>query len=61
MDAVKNEIKTGKPTHGRFHTQKLNDILKALQRRVRAKDLNLFESLFVKALIKRIIKILFGK
>ena len=36
MDAVRNEIKTGLPTHGKFHTQKLKDYLNALKRRLRA-------------------------
>jgi len=56
MDAVRNEIKTGLPTNGKFHTQKLNDYLNALQRRLRAGDLNDYDTAVVNALIDDIKK-----
>ena len=61
MDAVRNEIKTGLPTNGKFHTQKLNDYLNALQRRLRAGDLNDYDKSVVNALIEDITNALNGK
>ena len=61
MDAVRNEIITGNPTNGKFHTQKLNDYLNALQRRLRAGDLNAYDTSVVNALIEDIIKALNGQ
>ncbi|GAB6087308.1 hypothetical protein [Alkaliphilus crotonatoxidans] len=61
MDAVRNEIKTGLPTHGKFHTQKLNDYLNALQRRLRAGDLNDYDKSVVNALIEDITNALKGQ
>jgi hypothetical protein len=61
MDAVRNEIKTGLPTHGKFHTQKLNDYLNALNRRLRAGDLNQHDTDIVNSLIADITKALSGK
>jgi len=61
MDAVRNEIKTGLPTNGKFHTQKLNDYLNALQRRLRAGDLNDYDKSVVNTLIEDITNALNGK
>ena len=61
MDAVRYEIKTGQPTHGKFHTKKLYDYLNALQRRLRAGDLNDNDEAIVEALIEDIYKALNGQ
>jgi len=61
MDAVRNEIRTGLPTNGKFHTQKLNDYLNALQRRLRAGDLNAHDTSVVNSLIDDINKALSGQ
>ncbi|OPX42857.1 hypothetical protein CLHUN_31810 [Ruminiclostridium hungatei] len=61
MDAVRNELKTGLPTNGKFHTQKLNDYSNALQRRLRAGDLNDYDKSVVNSLIEDINKALSGK
>jgi len=61
MDAVRNEIKTGLPTHGKFHTQKLKDYSNALQRRLRAGDLNDFDKSVVNSLLEDITNALNGQ
>ena len=61
MDAVRNEMKTGMPTNGKFHTQKLSDILNGLNRRLRSGDLDKHDEAVVKALIKDITKALNGQ
>ena len=61
MDAVRNELQTSLPTNGKFHTQKLNDYLNALQRRLRAGDLNSYDKSVVNALIEDINKALSGQ
>jgi RHS repeat-associated protein len=61
MDAVRNEIITGKPTNGKFHTSKLEDYLKALQKRVRAGDLNEHDLAVTNSLIEDVVKALDGK
>jgi len=61
MDAVRNEIKTGNPTNGRFHTQKLNESLTALQRRLRAGNLNAHDKAVINVLIEDIVKALSGR
>ena len=61
MDAVRNELKTGLPTNGKFHTQKINDYLNALQKRLRAGDLNDYDKSVVNSLIEDINKALSGK
>jgi hypothetical protein len=61
MDAVRNELQTGLPTNGKFHTQKLNDYLNALQRRLRAGDLNDYDKSVVNSLMEDINKALNGK
>ena len=58
MDAVRNEMLTGNPTHGTFHTQKLAEYLNALQRRIRAGDLDAYDLAVVNAIIEDIEKIL---
>ena len=61
MDAVRNELQTGLPTNGKFHTQKLNEYLNALQRRLRVGDLNDYDKSVVDALIDDMINALSGK
>ena len=61
MDAVRNELQTGLPTNGKFHTQKLNDYLNALQRRLGAGDLDDYDKSVVNSLIEDINKALSGK
>lgn len=60
MDAVRNELQTGLPTNGRYHTQKLYDYLNALQRRLRAGDLNDYDRAVTNSLIEDILKALNG-
>ncbi|BDH84663.1 LXG domain-containing protein [Lactococcus lactis] len=54
MDAVRNEKETGEPTNGYFHTEKLENSLRALERRLRANNLNEHDTNVVEALIKDI-------
>jgi hypothetical protein len=58
MDAVRNEIMTGQATHGKFHTQKLLDYKNALERRLRAGDLDQHDTNVANALIEDIAKAL---
>ena len=60
MDAVRNELVTGNPTNGRFHTQKLIEYVSALQRRLRAGDLNVHDTEVVNSLIKDALAALSG-
>jgi len=61
MDAVRNEILTGNPTNGKFHTSKLNDYVNALQKRLRAGDLNEYDESVVKAILEDALNALDGK
>jgi hypothetical protein len=61
MDAVRNEILTGNPTNGKFHTSKLNDYINALQKRLRAGDLNEYDESVVKAILEDALNALNGK
>lgn len=57
----RNEIKTNILTHEKFHTQRPNDYLKVLQRRLRAGDLNDYDKSVVNVLIEDINRALKGK
>ena len=61
MDAVRNEILTGKPTNGKFHTSKLNDYVNALEKRLRAGDLNNHDAEVAKRLLEDAKNALLGK
>ena len=61
MDAVRNEIKTRLATNGKFHMEKLQNCLNGLQRRLRAGDLNEYDTTVTKALIQDITNALNGK
>ncbi len=61
MDAVRNEILTGKPTNGKFHMDKLNDYVNALQKRLRAGDLNEYDESVAKAILEDALNALDGK
>jgi len=61
MDAVRNEILTGQATNGKFHTSKLNDYVNALEKRLRAGDLNPNDEAVVKALLEDAKNALSGK
>ncbi|MBA4689179.1 MAG: hypothetical protein H2184_18790 [Candidatus Galacturonibacter soehngenii] len=61
MDAVRNEILTGQPTNGKFHTSKLKDYVNALEKRLRAGDLNSNDEAVVKALLEDAKNALSGK
>ncbi len=60
MDAVRNEIMTGNPTNGKFHTSKLNDYVNALKKRLRAGDLTQYEESVAKAILEDAINALSG-
>jgi hypothetical protein len=60
MDAVRNEIITGEATNGKFHTQKLNDYVNALQKRLRAGDLNAYDESVAKAILEDALNALAG-
>lgn len=61
MDAVRNEIFTGQATNGKFHTSKLMDYVNALEKRLRAGDLNQHDEVVVKALLEDAKNALIGK
>jgi hypothetical protein len=61
MDAVRNEILTGQATNGKLHTSKLNDYVNALEKRLRAGDLNPNDEAIVNALIEDAKNALVGK
>lgn len=61
MDAVRNEIATGEATFGRFHTQKLNDYLNALNKLKNGGGLSPSDTIITNALIDDIINALSGK
>jgi hypothetical protein len=52
MNAVRNELITGEPTNGKFHMQKLSDLVNALNRRLRAGDLNAHDKSVVEAILQ---------
>ena len=60
MDAVRNELKTGLPTNGRFHTIKAQETISRLQRRLRAGDLTPDETDIAKGLIVDLLNALNG-
>ena len=61
MDAVRNEIITGEPTFGRWHTQKLTDSLNGLNNLLNSGNLSAKDTDIVKALIEEILNALKGK
>ena len=61
MDAVRNEIKTGLPTNGKFHSIKAQETINRLQRRLRAGDLTPAETNIANELIKDLQNALGGK
>ena len=61
MDAVRNELLTGEPTFGKFHTQKkLNDYMNGLNKLLRGETLSSSDTTIVEALIKDILDALGG-
>ena len=60
MDAVRNEIETGFPTNGKFHSIKAQETINRLLRRLRAKDLTNIEIDIAKELIKDLLDALSG-
>jgi hypothetical protein len=61
MDAVRNEILTGQAINGKFHASKLNDYVNALEKMLRAGDLNPKDEAVAKALLKVTKNALSGK
>ena len=61
MDAVRNEILTGLPTHGTFHTQKLLQYKNALNSTLRTGNLDAHDTAVARALLDDIVKALSGQ
>ena len=60
MDAVRNELNTGKPTKGRFHSKKARNREAALKKQISSGKLNAQEKSIARALIDDIGKALSG-
>lgn len=54
MDAVRNERVTGEPTYGKYHTEKLENYQRALEKRLRSGDLDSHDKSVAQALIRDI-------
>ncbi len=54
MDAVRNEQETGESTYGKFHTEKLENYERALQKRLRAGDLDGHDTAVAQAILRDI-------
>lgn len=61
MDAIRNELRTGKPTHGRDHIEKGIDSIKGLQRLLNEGNLSSQEQGVAQNYIDALIKALSGK
>lgn len=60
MDAVRNELKTGMPTNGKFHLQKAKDYVNALDRILRRNDVSDADKAIAKTLLEDLIKAISG-
>jgi anti-sigma28 factor (negative regulator of flagellin synthesis) len=61
MDAVRNELRTGKPTKGKFHDSKLEQCARGLKNRINNGVLNFSEESIAKRLLQDILNALSGK
>jgi len=60
MAAVRNELKTGLPTNGKFHLQKARDYCNALERILRRPDVNVNDKIIAKGLLNDLKNAIFG-
>ena len=51
MAAVRNELATGQPTDGKFHSIKAQEMINGLSKRLRARDLTADDEIVVRALV----------
>jgi len=61
MDAVRNELMTGLPMNGKFHSTKAEELINRLNRRLRAQGISDSEAAIAKALIEDLENALGGK
>ena len=61
MDAVRSELSTGMPTHGKFHLQKAKDYANALKRILRRNDVSASDKIIANGLLDDILNAIAGK